>query len=240
MTTNQGRFFSNGLVLQWIPQNPDISSSTLRFRFETLLASIVRPRVPTIAAPCGHAAAKGFMLVLTQDYRVIKEHRPVLFMRELDNALKFTKGFTVVIWSKLMPGPLKNVVLGACKCNAQMDLEGGIVVFVCADPPQTLEAAIKRAQKLEGRSWKKEIYSELGEKVTVANGDKEGFLSLGDANCEEEPHSSPVSGIATTPFSMEKICKEKQMPVHSASFQIQIVLLSGKTLLQWVCSSDLV
>ena len=54
------------------------------------------------------------------------------------------------------------------------------------------------------------------------------------------PHSSPVSGIAKAPFFVEKICREKQMSDHSASFQIHIVLFSGKTLLQWVSSSDLV
>lgn len=51
------------------------------------------------------------------------------------------------------------------------------------------------------------------ERVIVASGDKEGHLSLWDADCEEEgnglhmylPHSSPVSGIATAPFSVEKV-----------------------------------
>jgi hypothetical protein len=41
---------------------------------------------------------------------------------------------------------------------------------------------------------------------------QEGYLSLWDADCEEGngfhmylPHSAPVSGIATAPFSVEKV-----------------------------------
>lgn len=52
------------------------------------------------------------------------------------------------------------------------------------------------------------------ERVIVASGDKDGHLSLWDADCEEEegnglhiyrPHAAPVSGIATAPFSVEKV-----------------------------------
>lgn len=42
--------------------------------------------------------------------------------------------------------------------------------------------------------------------------------------------------IATTPFSMENICSGKQQSDHSALFQIQIMLLYSKALLQWVSS----
>jgi len=185
VTTNQGRYFSNGLDLQWISQNPDVPSSTLRIKFETLLASFMRLRVPTIAAICGHAAAGGFMLALAHDYRFMRGDRSVLYMSELDIGLKFSKGFMAVIRSKLMPGTLRDVVLGARKFSAQMALEGGIVDSVYADSPQTLEAAIKEAQKLAGRGWKKEIYSEL------RLGAFPGVLEELDAH--EDPYNFPLS-----------------------------------------------
>lgn len=50
------------------------------------------------------------------------------------------------------------------------------------------------------------------ERVIVASGDRAGYLSLWDADCEEGngfhmymPHSTPVSGIANAPFSVEKV-----------------------------------
>lgn len=52
--------------------------------------------------------------------------------------------------------------------------------------------------------------------------------------------AAPEQEIKTTRFSMEKISDGKQQSDLSASFQIQIRLLSGKTLLQWVIASDLV
>jgi hypothetical protein len=49
--------FQTALTLQWISQNPDAHLNTIRIKFENLLASFIRLRVPTIAAICGHAAA---------------------------------------------------------------------------------------------------------------------------------------------------------------------------------------
>ncbi|KAH9296959.1 hypothetical protein KI387_028641, partial [Taxus chinensis] len=52
------------------------------------------------------------------------------------------------------------------------------------------------------------------ERVILVSGDKEGHLSLWDADCGEEegdglhiyrPHSSPISGIAVEPYSLTKV-----------------------------------
>lgn len=161
VTTNQGRYFSNGLDLQWISQNPENHLSIIRIKFENLLAAFMRVKVPTIAAICGHAAAGGFMLALAHDYRFMRGDRSVLYMSELDIGMKFPRSLLAVIRSKLSPGTLRDVVLGARKFSPQMALEAGIVDSVFADSPQTLEAAVSEAQKLAGRGWKKEVYIQL-------------------------------------------------------------------------------
>lgn len=161
VTTNEGRYFSNGLDLQWIFQNPEDHLSTIRIKFENLLAAFMRVKVPTIAAICGHAAAGGFILALAHDYRFMRGDRSVLYMSELDVGMKLPRSLLALIRSKLSPGTLRDVVLGARKFSAQMALEGGIADSVFADSPQTLEAAVGEAQKLAGRGWKKEIYSQL-------------------------------------------------------------------------------
>jgi len=185
VTTNQGRYFSNGLDLQWISQNPDAHLSTIRIKFENLLASFIRLRVPTIAAICGHAAAGGFMVALAHDYRFMRGDRSVLYMSELDIGMKLPRSLMAVVRSKLLPGTLRDVVLGARKFSAQMALEGGIVDSVYADSPQTLEAAVSEAQNLAGRGWKKEIYSEL------RLGAFPGVLEELDAH--RDPYIFPVS-----------------------------------------------
>jgi len=161
VTTNDGRYFSNGLDLQWISQNPEVNLTTIRFKFETLLASFMRLRVPTIAAICGHAAAGGFMLGLAHDYRFMRGDRSVLYMSELDIGMKMPRSLMAVIRSKLLPEALRDVVLGARKFSAQMALEARIVDSVYADSAQTLEAAVSEAQKFADRGWKKEVYCEL-------------------------------------------------------------------------------
>lgn len=161
VTTNEGRYFSNGLDLQWISQNPEDHLSTIRIKFENMLAAFMRVKVPTIAAICGHAAAGGFILALAHDYRFMRGDRSVLYMSELDIGMKLPRSLLAVIQSKLSPGTLRDVVLGARKFSAQMALESGIADSVFADSPQTLEAAVGEAQKLAGRGWKKEIYSQL-------------------------------------------------------------------------------
>jgi len=161
LTTNEGRYFSNGLDIQWISQNPDAHLSIIKIMFENLLASFMRLRVPTIAAICGHAAAGGFILGLAHDHRLMKGDRSILYMSELDHGMKLPRSLMAVVRSKLLPRTLRDVVLGARKFSAQMALEGGIVDSVYADSAQTLEAAVSEAQKLASRGCKKEIYSEL-------------------------------------------------------------------------------
>lgn len=60
VTTNEGRYFSNGLDLQWISQNPEAHLSIIRIKFVNLPASFMRLGVPSIAAICGHAAGGGY------------------------------------------------------------------------------------------------------------------------------------------------------------------------------------
>jgi len=185
VTTNEGRYFSNGLDIQWISQNPDAHLNTIRIKFENLLASFMRLGVPTIAAIRGHAAAGGFILALAHDYRFMKVDRSVLYMSELDHGMKLPRSLMAVVLSKLLPGALRDVVLGARKFSAQTALEGGIVDSVYADSVQTLEAAVSEAQKLASWGWMKEVYSEL------RLGAFPGVLEELDAH--RDPYLFPVS-----------------------------------------------
>eukprot|EP01018_Ginkgo_biloba_P038039 Gb_17266 [translate_table: standard] len=161
VTTNQGNYFSNGLDLKWIAQNPSAHLDIIRLKFENLLASFMRLGVPTIAAISGHASAGGFMLALAHDYRFMKKDRSVLYMSELDHGMHLPRSLMAVIRSKLLPGALRDVVLSASKLRAQTALQNGIVDSVFEDSAQTLEAAVREAEKLAGRGWKKDVYCGL-------------------------------------------------------------------------------
>ncbi|KAH9295251.1 hypothetical protein KI387_038839 [Taxus chinensis] len=161
VTTNAGKFFSNGLDLQWIAEEPASRLDIIRLKFENLLASFMRLGVPTLAAICGHAAAGGFMLALAHDYRFMTQGRSVLYMSELDHGMHIPRSLMAVIRSKLQPAVLRDVVLGAQKLTAQMALQRGILDGVCEDPAATLEAAVMAAEKVAGRGWKRDVYCGL-------------------------------------------------------------------------------
>eukprot|EP01018_Ginkgo_biloba_P038036 Gb_17269 [translate_table: standard] len=161
VTTNQGRYFSNGLDLKWIVQNPSAHLDIIGLKLENLLASFMRLGVPTIAAISGHASASGFILGLAHDYRFMKKDRSVLYMSELDYGINLPRSLMAVIRSKLSPGALRDVVLSARKFSAQTALQSGIVDSVFEDSAQTLEAAVREAEKLAGRGWKKDVYRGL-------------------------------------------------------------------------------
>jgi very-long-chain (3R)-3-hydroxyacyl-CoA dehydratase len=122
---------------------------------------------------------------LAHDYRFMKVDRSVLYMSELDHGMKLPRSLMAVVLSKLLPGALRDVVLGARKFSAQTALEGGIVDSVYPDSVQTLEAAVSEAQKLASWGWMKEVYSEL------RLGAFPGVLEELDAH--RDPYLFPVS-----------------------------------------------
>ncbi|XP_031479102.1 enoyl-CoA delta isomerase 2, peroxisomal-like [Nymphaea colorata] len=162
VTTNEGRFFSNGLDLPWIFQN--LASGSLRIiqlKFEGLLASVMKLGIPTVAAICGHAAGGGFMLALAHDYRFMKSGKEVLYMSELDHGMFMPRSLMTVIKSKLLPGPLVETMLKARKFRSPEGLKLGLVDRIFDSSEKTIDAAIDEAEKLASRNWKRDIYANV-------------------------------------------------------------------------------
>ncbi|KAL5994970.1 hypothetical protein ACLOJK_025027 [Asimina triloba] len=162
VTTNDGRFFSNGLDLRWIGNNLAHSSlDVIRDKFEGMLGSFMKSGIPTIAAICGHASAGGFMLALLHDYRFMRKDKGVLYMSELDHGMFMPRSLMSTIKSKLSAEALREVVLKARKFRASEALEFKIVDGVFEDAASTLGAAVAEAEKLAARGWNKESYANL-------------------------------------------------------------------------------
>ncbi|XP_010251957.1 PREDICTED: enoyl-CoA delta isomerase 2, peroxisomal-like [Nelumbo nucifera] len=163
VTTNEGRFFSNGLDLKWIKDNLSSSGLTIiQDKFEGLLCLMMKLGIPTVAAICGHAAAGGFMLALAHDYRFMKDGKEVLYMSELDHGMFMPRSLMAVIKSKIvMANTLIDVVLKAKKFRASEGFDSGFVNGVYEDSAKTLEAAILEAEKLASRNWKRDSYANL-------------------------------------------------------------------------------
>jgi len=106
----EGKFFCNGLDLQYISAHP-ADATKVQTEAERLLSRILTFRTPTVAAINGHFAAAGAMLGLAFDMRVMPaDSTGLMFVPGIDIGLVYSPGMTELLKSKL-PQPLWNDVL---------------------------------------------------------------------------------------------------------------------------------
>jgi len=98
--TGTGKFFSNGLDLEYMGANPDDVEPVLA-RVHGLFARVLALDVPTVAAINGHAFAAGAMLALAFDVVLMREDRGYFCLPEADLGLPFTPGMNALITSRL-------------------------------------------------------------------------------------------------------------------------------------------
>lgn len=100
VTTGEGKFFSNGLDLEWL-MSP--GADMLRFvaDVERLLARVLAAPFITVAACNGHTFAAGAMLALCHDFRVMRSDRGFFCLPEVDIRIPFTPGMNSLIMSRM-------------------------------------------------------------------------------------------------------------------------------------------
>ncbi|KAL2621666.1 hypothetical protein R1flu_001871 [Riccia fluitans] len=158
--SNEGKFFSNGLDLAAVGDNPG------RFQlivadFHKLLKRLLLFPIPTVAAICGHAAAAGCMFALAMDYRVMSADRGYIFLSEIDIRIPLTAGMNAVIRSKIPGNNFYKAVLSAHKYSAKTAVGAGFVDAALPDPASTLKEALDRAKALAARNFDRLIYNAL-------------------------------------------------------------------------------
>lgn len=158
VTTNEGKFFSNGLDLAWTEQDPTTRAQLQSEAFRKLLECFLRVNVPTIAAICGHAAAGGFILALAHDHRHMHLHRGLLYMSEMDIRILIPPSIMTLIRYKLQPRAFKEVILRATKLTPAVAQEFGILDAVHPTAAATFDAALADATQLARRNWDKDLY----------------------------------------------------------------------------------
>ncbi|XP_057979444.1 enoyl-CoA delta isomerase 1, peroxisomal-like [Malania oleifera] len=166
ITTAHGKFFSNGYDLAW-SKSPDPVESDARGRlmvakFKALVADFLSLPMPTIAAVNGHASAAGFVLALSHDYVLMRKDRGFLYMSELDIGLVIPRWFTAVIRCKIgSAAARRDVLLRSKKVTAEEAVAEGIVFSAHDGAEETLRAAVRLGEELEGRRWDGHVYGEI-------------------------------------------------------------------------------
>ena len=146
VTTGLGKFFSNGLDLEWIVAHRDEAPAFLA-QVHEMFARVLCAGLPTVAAIQGHAYAAGAMLATAHDYRVMREDRGFFCYPEVDIRIPFTAGMTALVRSKVSPQTATNAMVFGQRFSAPDARQAGLVTeTVSAD--QVLPRAVALAESL--------------------------------------------------------------------------------------------
>lgn len=102
VTVATGKFYSNGLDLDWLAAHGD-QTQTYVGRVQALLARMLTLPIPTAAAINGHSFGAAAMLALAHDFRVMRSDRGYFCFPEVDIRIPFTPGMAALIQAKLTP-----------------------------------------------------------------------------------------------------------------------------------------
>eukprot|EP00928_Gymnodinium_smaydae_P062136 TRINITY_DN46064_c0_g1_i1.p1 TRINITY_DN46064_c0_g1~~TRINITY_DN46064_c0_g1_i1.p1 ORF type:complete len:317 (-),score=57.40 TRINITY_DN46064_c0_g1_i1:85-1008(-) len=123
----EGRFFSNGMDLQYIAANV-AESTQIQTDAELLLARLLTLNIPTIAALNGHFAAAGAMLGLAFDKRVMpRDGKGLFFVPGIDIGLVYSQGMTELMKSKLPQNMQNDAICFARRYECKELLLHGVV-----------------------------------------------------------------------------------------------------------------
>ncbi|MFD8963281.1 enoyl-CoA hydratase-related protein, partial [Streptomyces anulatus] len=112
VTTATGKFYSNGLDLDWLFAHADQHQNYVVSVHE-LLARMLSLPVITVAALQGHTFAAGAMFSLAHDVRVMRADRGYWCLPEADINIPFTPGMSALIQSRLAPRTAHEAMLTA-------------------------------------------------------------------------------------------------------------------------------
>ncbi|MFC8622905.1 enoyl-CoA hydratase-related protein [Streptomyces anulatus] len=126
VTTATGKFYSNGLDLEWLFAHADQHQHYVVSVHE-LLARMLSLPVITVAALQGHTFAAGAMFSLAHDVRVMRADRGYWCLPEADINIPFTPGMSALIQSRLAPRTAHEAMLTARRYGGADAAAAGIV-----------------------------------------------------------------------------------------------------------------
>jgi enoyl-CoA hydratase/carnithine racemase len=130
--TGSGKFFSNGLDLEYMGANPDEAAAVLA-RVHALLGRVLALDAPTVAAVNGHAFAAGAMLALACDAVVMRSDRGYFCLPEADLGLPFTPGMNALITARLSPPVAHRAMVTGHRFTGTEALAAGIAAELAAE-----------------------------------------------------------------------------------------------------------
>jgi enoyl-CoA hydratase/carnithine racemase len=150
VTTATGKFFSNGLDLDWLGNNSDRFVDYV-VSVHALLARPLALGVPSVAAIQGHAFAGGGMFALAHDFRVMRADRGFFCLPEVDINIPFTRGMAALIQGRLSKKTAHESMTTGRRYGGEHALQAGIVDAVGSED-EVLGAALDIARPLAAKA----------------------------------------------------------------------------------------
>jgi Delta3-Delta2-enoyl-CoA isomerase len=144
-----GKFFSNGLDLDWLSSDAasGIGASAFMAEVHRLLGRMLVFPAYTVAALNGHTFAAGAMLSSAFDQRIMRDDRGYWCLPEVDLGLPLTPGMTATVTARLPAPAAADAMLTGRRYDAHAALAIGIVDDV-APESEVLDRAIATATEM--------------------------------------------------------------------------------------------
>ncbi len=149
VTTGSGKFYSNGLDLDWVV-GEGAGDKTFLGEVERLLIRILEFPAITVAAVNGHAFAAGAMLATAHDVVIMREDRGFWCLPEVDLGLPLTSRMFEVVAAHLPKATLRESLLTGRRYPGPDALSAGIA-HELASEESVVTRAMERAQLLAAK-----------------------------------------------------------------------------------------
>jgi enoyl-CoA hydratase/carnithine racemase len=113
VVTGTGKFFTNGLDLDWMAGAPSGEAGVMLRELERLFGRVLGFPAPTVAAINGHAFGAGAMFVQAFDHRVMRTERGYFCLPEADLGMRFSPGMNAILKARLDPSTRHEAMLTA-------------------------------------------------------------------------------------------------------------------------------
>jgi enoyl-CoA hydratase/carnithine racemase len=166
--TGEGKFFSNGLDLEWMGGAAEGEAQESVERSMRLMARLLTFPTGVVAAINGHCFAAGAMLALSCDERVMRADRGFFCLPEVDIDMRFLEGMHRLITLRLAPATAHEAMLTGRRYGGGEALAAGIV-GATASEDELVAAAVERARPYAGKNpeivtgMKRDAYADVVE-----------------------------------------------------------------------------
>jgi enoyl-CoA hydratase/carnithine racemase len=146
VTTAHGKYWSNGLDLDWMLAD-ETRAGPLLSGVHGLLARVLAMPLPTVAALTGHVFAAGAMLAVAHDWKVMRVDRGYWCLPEVDLGLPFTPGMNALLVSRL-PRRTAHEAMTTGRRYTAPEAESAGIIDATAEVDAVVSAAVERAAGL--------------------------------------------------------------------------------------------